>query len=87
MFLVTIQNLVVRLYCGRQHTPKTKNMRNLVGTQLELSPLLGSGHSAGRYCAGYQSRPEVNIANYNNLSGEKICPSVQQWHHGYGNTN
>lgn len=38
-------------------TAKTKNMRNLVGTQLELSPLLGSVHSAGRYCAGYQSHP------------------------------
>lgn len=38
-------------------TAKTKNMRNLVGTQLELSPLLGSVHNAGRYCAGYQSHP------------------------------
>lgn len=60
-------------------------MRNLVGTQLELSPLLGSVHSDGRYCAGYQSCPAVNIANYNNLSGEKIYPPVQQWHQGYGN--
>lgn len=66
-------------------TAKTKSMRNLVGTQLEPLPLLGSVHSAGRYCAGYQSHPAVNIANYNNLSGEKIHPPVQQWHHSYGN--